>query len=711
MSSEMLDRIDDRTRQLGTEFFSQLSRNNPWFFQRRWWDDRIMDWSMKDEQLKVQLFRFVDVLPMLTTNELVVQHLRQYLDQASHALPWVMKLGLNLFSKTAPTRAVVAKVAKAAASSFAKKFIAGTNASEVISAAHLQRKLGHGFTLDILGEAVTSQSEADAYFKAYQKLLKDVSPQVNAWPDHPAVDFDNLGRIPRVNLSVKLSALDPHFDPIDFDGVVKRVGKRLKTLLRVAEKHKAFINVDMESYDKKDLTLYIFKSVLSEPEFSCRSDVGIVIQCYLRDSGADFEDLRDWARSRGTPVGVRLVKGAYWDYETAHAQAEGWPIPVYQQKWESDANYEQQIRFILQNSDYLRPAFGSHNLRSLSHALAVAEKLNLEPGTFEIQMLYGMANAEKKSLVAKGHRMRVYMPYGELIPGMAYLVRRLLENTANDSFLRVGSTANVNVQKIMSRPGPDFSDPPLEHSRLQTPNISRQPSVKSTKVKSMKAQFQNEPPIDFAVEENRIQMQTALDKARSQFGDHFPLVIDGCPVSTDDQLISLNPSNVSEVVGRVSVATPGQVDQAVQAAKRAFVEWSRTTALERAQYLKNAAEAMRNQFFDLSATIVFECGKPWREATNDLCEAIDFLDFYAEQAIELDQVSGADVPGEENRFEFIPRGVVGVIAPWNFPLAILTGMAAAALATGNTVVLKPAEQSSVIAAKFMAILQSVALPK
>ena len=714
MSDQVIARLDNRTLEIGTDIFSQLSRSNPWFFQRRWWDDRIMEWSMRDEQLKTQLFRFVDVLPMLTTNDLVTQHLRQYLNQASHALPWIMKFGLNLFSKTAMTRAIIAWVAKTGASNFAKKFIAGTNAKQVIAAAKAERKLGRGFTLDILGEAVTSQSEADAYFLAYQSLLKDVAPDVNQWNEHPVIDFDDSGRIPRANLSVKLSALDPHFDPIDFHGVAERVGERLKTLLRVAAEHNAFINVDMESYEKKDLTLHIFKTVLSEPEFVKRSDVGIVLQCYLTDSGKDFVELRDWAKDRGTPVWVRLVKGAYWDYETAHAKAEGWPIPVYQEKWQSDENYEEQVRFILQNTEHLKPAFASHNLRSLSHALSVAEELKLPPSAYEIQMLYGMADAEKQALVDKGQRVRVYMPYGELIPGMAYLVRRLLENTANDSFLRVGSAKNVDVKKIMSRPGPDSSVDAMQStessSGIDSKNEASNSENSSSEVKSMKAEFKNEPPIDFAVESNRTKMSEALEQVRNAFGREYPLVIDGQQITTDEKIISYDPSNKEQVVGKVSVASTSHIDQAVAAAKASFAGWAATPVAERAELLRKTAEQMRQRFFELSAVCVYECGKPWREATNDICEAIDFLDFYADRALELDQVSGADVPGEENRFEYIPRGVVGVIAPWNFPLAILTGMAAAALATGNTVVIKPAEQSSVIAAYFMEMLTAAGFP-
>jgi RHH-type transcriptional regulator, proline utilization regulon repressor / proline dehydrogenase / delta 1-pyrroline-5-carboxylate dehydrogenase len=293
-----LAQIDQRTRAIGTELFGQLRRAKPWFFQRQFWDDKILDWSMKDEKLKVQLFRFVDVLPMLKTNQAIVQRLEEYLGNAAHALPMFAGLGLKLGNSNGLSRAAVAAAAKTGASDFAKKFIAGTNVDEVLKAAKRERQNQRAFTLDILGEAVTSEVEADHYFNAYVKLLRGVSPTVNAWEPAPRLDQDAWGNIPRVNLSIKLSALDCHFDPIDADGVARRVGEKLRQLLRVARECKAFINVDMESYQKKDLTLRIFKEVLSESEFENLTDIGIVIQCYLKDSGADLIALRDWAKPR-----------------------------------------------------------------------------------------------------------------------------------------------------------------------------------------------------------------------------------------------------------------------------------------------------------------------------------------------------------------------------------------------------------------------------
>ncbi|HUG69089.1 MAG TPA: L-glutamate gamma-semialdehyde dehydrogenase, partial [Pirellulaceae bacterium] len=483
-------------------------------------------------------------------------------------------------------------------------------------------------------------------------------------------------------------------------------------LLRVAKSHNAFINVDMESYEKKDLTLRIFKEVLQEEEFRDIGDVGIVIQCYLRDAAADLRDLVEWAKRRRRPVWVRLVKGAYWDYETVHAKADGWTVPVYQQKWQSDASFERATRFVMENHEHLRPALGTHNIRSIAHGLATAEHLGIAKNAFEIQMLYGMADGEKHVLVELGHRLRIYMPYGELIPGMAYLVRRLLENTSNDSFLRAGFIEQVARDELLRNPLDARHNGSIEKEEeaMAGPDPSAPDPNAIDRRRRFDATFANHPPVDFADEANRAAMREALQKVMTELGRHYPLVIGDRTVTTDERLDSIDPSFKDRIVGSVSLATQAHVDDAVIAAKEALVSWRNVPVVTRTEIIRRAAQLMRDRFFELAALEVYECGKGWREATNDVCEAIDFCDYYASCAIALAQPDGSDVPGEENRFEYLPRGVTAVIAPWNFPLAILTGMTTAALATGNTVVMKPAEQSPVVAARFMEILQEAGLP-
>jgi RHH-type proline utilization regulon transcriptional repressor/proline dehydrogenase/delta 1-pyrroline-5-carboxylate dehydrogenase len=302
-------------------------------------------------------------------------------------------------------------------------------------------------------------------------------------------------------------------------------------------------------------------------------------------------------------------------------------------------------------------------------------------------MLYGMADAEKQVIVDLGYRLRIYMPYGELIPGMAYLVRRLLENTSNESFLRANFAELVSAEKLLMNP--------LDH-RTKTDGRAAAGHPASY---PLSATFVNEPPTDFGREANRQAMRDALASTERQWDATYPLFIDGQEVTSGQWLSSVNPSHNAHLVGRVAIAEIEHARAAVEAARRSLPHWNGLGAARRAEYLRRAAAVMRQRRFELAAWEVHECAKSWREADADVCEAI-----------EMNGPQGADVPGEENRFEYLPRGVAAVIAPWNFPLAILTGMTTAALATGNTVVMKPAEQSSVIAARLMQIFREVDLP-
>src|SRR4051794_16732523 len=257
-----------------------------------------MSWAMRDESVKAQMFRFIDVLPMLHTSDAVTEHLHEYFDDVRRYLPSAARLGLSIARPGTIAGRALAIAARRNALGHARRFIAGTTQSEVVAAAMRERKLKRAFTLDLLGEAVTSEVEADNYLQAYIDLIESIAPIVNSWPVVPQVDRAGRGELPRVNVSVKLSALDSQFDPIDPAGTTRRVTRRLRSLLRVARAHRAFVNIDMESYKTKDLTLAIFKQTMLEDEFRDTSDVGIVIQCYLKDSAADLRGLCSWAAER-----------------------------------------------------------------------------------------------------------------------------------------------------------------------------------------------------------------------------------------------------------------------------------------------------------------------------------------------------------------------------------------------------------------------------
>ncbi len=684
--------LDRLTRLYGEELFARIDTTGPFPLSPAWWDDRLMDLSMRDEAIKLQLFRFIDALPHLHVPEDVSRHLKEYFAEATTHLPPLVG-GLV---RALPSRGVGAKLLSTMAfrnsGRLAKRFIAGSTLEETLAAVAQQRRRKLAFTIDFLGEASLTEVEAERYQAEYLHMVAGLAKAVNEWPTVAEIDRDPYGPLPRVNVSIKLSSLYSQFDPIDPEGTSRAVKDRLRPILQLARRSRVFVNLDMEQYSYKDLTIRIFQEILEEDEFRDWADVGIAMQVYLKSAERDVRGMAEWARRRGTSVWVRLIKGAYWDYETVVAAQEGWPVPVFTRKWQSDATYEKLSLFLLDNHRLLRPAFGSHNVRSLAHAMAAAQLMGLPPRSFEIQLLYGMADPIKHALVRLEQRVRVYTPFGQLLPGMAYLVRRLLENTANTSFLRASFSENVPEGKLLMNPAL-LADPTLDHEEPLDDG-----------------EFHNESLTDFSQEAGRAAMAAALVEVKKQLGRQYPPIIDGRAVDTPQWIESINPSHQREVVGRCGRATVEQATQAIAAASRALPAWRDTDPERRAQYLNDAADAMRRRRFELAAWQVYECAKQWREADADVAEAIDFCDYYAAEMRRLANPRHVDLPGEENWTTYDSRGIAVVIAPWNFPFAILAGMATAALVTGNTVIVKPAEQSSVVAAKFMEIFQEVGLP-
>ena len=692
--------LETRVGIYGREIFARLEGGGPGLFSKAWFDERLMGLSMGNEALKVQLFRFVDTLPYLIDSPVEIsRHLREYLHEAEADLPWWVRQGMKFIPKGGLGGKLLAKAARTNAAGMARKFIAGSNVPEAIAAVSKMRGEGLAFTIDLLGEATITEAEADYVQQQYFDLLHGLTDTVNHWPEIPTIDRDDRGPIPRVNVSVKLSALFSQFDPIDPVGTSRAVCARLRPILSLAKRTGAFVNFDMEQYSFKDTTLRIFREILTEPEFRDWPHVGIAVQVYLKDTEDDLKQLLEWVKhERRAPVWIRLVKGAYWDYEIVLAAQHGWPVPVFQQKWESDANFEKLTRFLLANADHLTPAFGSHNIRSIAHALAVADELKVPPERFEFQMLYGMADPIKDVLKDLGRRIRVYTPYGQLLPGMAYLVRRLLENTSNDSFLRAGFAEGLPEDVLLKKPARTVHafEKPME----ATPHADKPTALK----------FRNEPLADFSREANRTAYAEGLAKVQSGgLGKTYWPIIDGKEIRTVRTVLSINPSRHAQVLGQYGSAGVKEADDAVAVAARSFNVWRDVALDERCTILNRAAEILRRRRWELAAWMTLEAGKPWREADADVAEAIDFCVYYADEMRKL-APHHRDVPGEDNVTFYEPRGVAIVIAPWNFPLAILCGMAAAALVAGNTVILKPAEQTTIVGAKLMEVFVEAGVP-
>src|SRR5262245_28402526 len=518
------DKLERLTRAYGEELFARIDRRPPALLTPRWWDDRLMALTMNDEAVKLQLFRFIDALPLLHSPESISRHLIEYFGEAAEELPPWAKKGMRWLPSRGFMARLLAGAARSNAQRLARRFIAGSNVEEAVEAVAALRRQKLTFTMDLLGEATITEAEALRSQHDYLHLVEGLSREVNSWEPVDLIDRDAHGPLPRVNVSIKLSSIYSQFDPIDPDGASAVVRERLRPIFRAAIRNRAFVNFDMEQHAFKDTTLRIFKEILDEEEFRGWPDVGIAIQAYLCDCERDLLELADWAGRRGTPVWVRLIKGAYWDYETVVAAQEHWPVPVFTHKWETDANYERMTIFLLENHDRLRPAFGSHNIRSLAHAMAAAQLMGLPPRSYEIQMLYGMADPMKHALVRLEQRVRVYTPFGQLLPGMAYLVRRLLENTANTSFLRASFTEHAPEETLLRHPIVGHSSLVIGHSSDSSFRLDGRPTAANDEGLMTKDQFQNEPTADFSREENRGAMQAALADVKGRLGRTYPLV-------------------------------------------------------------------------------------------------------------------------------------------------------------------------------------------
>ncbi|HEY9880153.1 MAG TPA: L-glutamate gamma-semialdehyde dehydrogenase [Leptolyngbyaceae cyanobacterium] len=656
------------------------------------WDDKLLAFAMGNPGLRVQLFRFIDALPALRSKPEIARHMQEYLADESVELPGALKSLLNFTSPDSVPGQLAASTVAPAVETLANRYISGETIDQAIKTIERLRKERMTFTMDLLGEAVITEIEAEAYLNRYLELMEQMTAASKRWNTVDQIDVADGQSLSKVQVSVKLTAFYSQFDPLDEKGTREKVSQHARTLLRRAQELGVAVHFDMEQYRYKNLTLAILKDILTEDEFRQRDNVGVTLQAYLRDSYTDLKDLIDWAKQRGTPLTVRLVKGAYWDQETITARQNDWPSPVYSQKVSTDANYERMTRMLLENHDVLYAAIGSHNVRSQALAIAIAEELKIPRRRIELQVLYGMADKLARALVDQGYRVRVYCPYGELIPGMAYLIRRLLENTANSSFLR---------QNLEERPAAEL---------LAAPEFA--PEDKETALPPVFARpFHNAADTDYSVTDKRAKAVAALRSVRQQLGQLYSPIIAGESVNTEAHFESVNPSNPDELVGKVGLTSQEQAERAIAAAKAAFPAWSRTPAKERAAILRRAADLMEARRHELNAWIVLEVGKSLREADPEVSEAIDFCRYYADEMERLDRGVAYDYPGETNRYRYFPRGIVVVISPWNFPMAIATGMTVAALVTGNCTLLKPAENSSVIAAKIAEILIEAGMPK
>lgn len=433
----------------GRELIGSLSEGPRWSLERL--NEFAVDRVAEDEELRAALFRMVDVTPMCSSSRDISVHLAALLGEIRHP-GRIARLGHALVKRPALSRPA-GVVARSGVRGMASRFIAGADAGDSLD--ELSELWGRGVatTVDLLGEATVTEEEADRYARRCEETLRTLHGRSLDWPERPRLERDRHGPLPRVNLSVKVSALTPESRPDAPERGMAGAADRLRGLLRVARDLDAHLHIDMESLDLRETVTDLVFALLSEPEFRYGPSAGLVLQGYLRDSPEELDRWFEWLETvdRASPLTVRLVKGAYWDQEVVEAEQAGWVVPVFTERRACDRNFEILTRRLLGNLDRVRPAIASHNLRSIAHAMAAAEHAGIDRDDIEYQVLRGLGDDIQDALAARSFRVRTYSPIGDLIAGMAYLVRRLLENTSNDSFLRARSRTD-NLDSLLVAP-------------------------------------------------------------------------------------------------------------------------------------------------------------------------------------------------------------------------------------------------------------------
>jgi RHH-type proline utilization regulon transcriptional repressor/proline dehydrogenase/delta 1-pyrroline-5-carboxylate dehydrogenase len=422
-------------------------------------DDKAMDLASSDQELKAALFRFVDVVPACRNLDDLARHLTGFLREVDEPPPPIsvaMRMGNTKAGRAALGAAAVTGVRR-----MAHRFIVGESPQAAMGVLRDLWKDGVASSVDLLGEATVTQDEAQRYAARCADALDTLVAQTRAWPARPQLERDTMGPLPRANLSVKVSALTPLLRPDAPEKGQRDAAERLRMLLRRAHQLDAHLHIDMESLDSRDAIFELILQLLSEEEFRAGPSAGMVLQAYLRDSPQTADAILDWLTTgagaqRAHPLTVRLVKGAYWDHEIVQAAQHGWQAPVFDVKADCDLNFEALTRRLLDaraGGAPLRVAIASHNIRSVAHAIAYNRIAGGQDADLELQVLRGLGDPLQDAIAAQRLRVRTYCPVGDMVAGMAYLVRRLLENTSNDSFL-FAQQHGAALDDLLARPTP-----------------------------------------------------------------------------------------------------------------------------------------------------------------------------------------------------------------------------------------------------------------
>ncbi len=578
---------------------------------------------------------------------------------------------------------------KAAMKIMADEFVLGRNIDEAIRRSRTTALRHYRFSYDMLGEAALTNSAADRYEQAYAQAIETLGRVVSATrsPENPGI-------------SVKLSSLCPRFEPNQADCAIRELTARMLRLCTAAHAAGITLTVDAEEAERLEMGIRVFERLFLHNGLRVWAGLGVAVQAYQKRALPLLEYLNRLADEQDRIIPVRLVKGAYWDMEIKRAQEQGLAdYPVFTLKRNTDLSYLACARYLLAHCSRIYPQFATHNAHTVSYIYHHASGRE-----FEFQRLYGMGEelyADVTDPQGLNIPCRVYAPVGAHEDLLPYLVRRLLENGANVSFINRIADREIPLSELVSDPvdAVEQDNGTARHPRIPVPPDLFRPERKNSR------------GFNFADCADQATLLDHLTGARKGEWAAAP-VVNGQSLRGKSRTI-YNPADIRERIGRVWDATPGIASRALAVCADAFPSWRSSAAVRRAGILEKAADLVEERLPELAALCVLEAGKCLRDAHDDVREAVDFLRYYAACCRRL-MANGMELPGpagESNSLLLCGRGVFVCISPWNFPVAIFTGQVAAALAAGNTVIAKPAEQSTLVAFRLAELLYSAGIPK
>ena len=555
-----------------------------------------------------------------------------------------------------------------------KQFVTGQTIEEALQNGKEREKMGYRFSFDMLGEAAYTEEDANRYYNDYVQAIHAIGK-----------DAAGQGVYEGNGISVKLSAIHPRYSRAQHERVMSELLPRLKELFLLGKKYDIGINIDAEEANRLELSLDLMEALVSDPDLAGYKGIGFVVQAYQKRCPFVIDYLIDLARRNNQKLMIRLVKGAYWDSEVKWAQVDGMEgYPTYTRKVHTDISYLACARKLLDAQDAVFPQFATHNAYTLGAIYQMGKGKD-----FEHQCLHGMGETLYDQVVGPqnlGRRVRVYAPVGTHETLLAYLVRRLLENGANSSFVNQIVDENISIDRLIKSP----------FDTIAEQGIHLHPALPLPRDLYGKGRL-NSQGVDFSNENVLQNLQEKLNQASSE-DFHAASIVNGEARNVGEAQPVRNPADHNDVVGTVSFADAALAQEAIGAAVAALPEWSAKPASERANCLRRFADLLEQHTPALMMLAVREAGKTLNNAVAEVREAVDFCRYYANEA--------------ENTLPKDAKAVGAIVAisPWNFPLAIFTGEVVSALAAGNTVIAKPAEQTSLIATYAVSLMHQAGIP-